>query len=125
MNKRFLLTAFLPLLFTCASGPAEVPPDTPPAKIIQRAQEAADTNKYTVALGYYEILMERYGDEDQYLAVAEYEISFINYKKKNYTAARIGFETLLERYNQQGNRLPPQFKVLSERMLTRLGELGF
>jgi len=118
------LTA-LTVFFSCASGPVNVPPDMPPNKIIQRAQEAADVNKYKVALQYYEILLERYGTVDEYLAVGEYEISFIHYKQKRYSRARQGFETLLERYAMAGNALPPQFKVLSERMLGRLSDLGF
>jgi outer membrane protein assembly factor BamD (BamD/ComL family) len=124
MNRRCLLIAFFPLLFSCASGPVNVPPDMPPAKIVQKAQEAADVNKYNTALEYYEVLLERYGDEDEYFAVAEYEIAFIHYKQKNYTAARKGFETLLVRYRQERNTLPPQFKTLSEKMLNRLKELG-
>jgi len=125
MNVRYLLLVFLPLLFSCASGPVEVPSDMPPAKIIQRAQEASDTNKYKAALQYYQTLLDRYGNEDEYLAVGEYEIAFIHYKQKKYISSRRGFETLLTRYDQQGNRLPRQFKALSEKMLVRLGELGF
>jgi len=124
MNKRYLLFAFLPLLFACASGPVEVPPEMRPSKIIQKAQEAADVNKYKIAREYYQVLLERYGDKDEYLAVAEYEIAFINYKQKNYSAARNGFETLLSRYKKEGNTLPLQFNALSEKMLRRLSELG-
>ncbi|MDR2701967.1 MAG: tetratricopeptide repeat protein [Spirochaetaceae bacterium] len=124
MYRRCLLFAFLFLLFSCASGPVNVPPDMPPSKIIQKAQEAADVNKYNMALEYYKVLLERYGDEDEYLAVAEYEIAFIHYKQKNYAVARKGFETLLTRYRQERNALPPQFKTLSEKMLNRLKELG-
>jgi len=124
MNKRCLLFAFLPLLFACASGPVEVPPEMPPSKIVQKAQEAADVNKYKIAREYYLVLLERYGNMDEYLAVAEYEIAFIHYKQKNYSAARIGFETLLKRYKEEGNTLPLQFNALSEKMLKRLTELG-
>ena len=116
---------FLVIFFSCASGPVNAPPETPPAKIIQRAQEAADVNKYRIALQYYEILLERYGNFGEYLAVGEYEIAFIHYKQKRYLRARLGFETLLDRYAEAGNGLPPQFKVLSEKMLNRLTELGF
>jgi len=124
MNKRSLLFAFLPLLFACASGPVEVPPEMPPSKIVQKAQEAADVNKYNLAREYYLVLLERYGDRDEYLAIAEYEIAFIHYKQKNYSAARNGFETLLSRYKKEGNTLPLQFNALSEKMLRRLTELG-
>jgi len=125
MNKRYLLFVFLPLLFACASGPVDVPLEMPPAKIIQKAQEASDVNKYNLAHEYYKVLQERYGDMDEYLAVAEYEIAFIHYKQKDFVTARKGFETLLARYKQERNDLPPQFKALSERMLNRLKELGY
>jgi len=113
------------LLFSCASGQVNVPPEMPPNKIIQRAQEAADVNKYRTALQYYEVLLDRYGSVDEYLAVGEYEIAFIHYKQKKYISARQEFTTLLDRYNVAGNTLPSQFKALSEKMLNRLTELGF
>jgi len=122
---KFFLTFLLLAFFSCASGPVDVPPDMPPAKIIQRAQEAADINKYKIALQYYEILLERHSDTEEYLAVGEYEIAFIHYKQKKYTSARQGFTTLLDRYKEPGNALPNQFRVLSEKMLARLSELGF
>jgi len=125
MKMRYLFIIPLLAFFSCASGPVNVPPEMPPNKIIQRAQEAADVNKYKIALQYYEILLDRYGTVDEYLAVGEYEIAFIHYKKKRFIRARQGFETLLERYAMAGNTLPPQFKVLSEKMLNRLSELGF
>jgi len=110
--------------FSCASGPVNVPPDMPANKIIQKAQEAADVNKYRLALQYYEVLLERYGDVGEYLAVGEYEIAFIHYKQKRYTVAQQGFIALLNRYREPGNALPIQFRVLSEKMLARLSELG-
>jgi len=124
MNRRCLLFAVLPLIFACASGPVDVPPEMPAAKIVQKAQEAADVNKYKTAMEYYQVLLERYGDEDEYFAVAEYEIAFIRYKQKDYASARRGFEALLARYREK-NTLPPQFKALSEKMLNRLKELGY
>jgi len=125
MKMRYLLIVPLLAFFSCASGPVDIPPETPPNKVIQRAQEAADVNKYKIALQCYEILLERYGSVDEYLAVGEYEIAFIHYKKKRYARARQGFETLLERYAKEGNALPSQFRVLSEKMLSRITELGF
>jgi outer membrane protein assembly factor BamD (BamD/ComL family) len=118
------LLAFLASVFSCISSQVDAPDGLPAAKIIQRAQEAADVNKYKLALRYYEILLERYGYDDEYVAVGEYEIAFIYYKQKKYGSARQGFTELLERYKQPGNRLPRHFKALSEKMLARLTELG-
>jgi outer membrane protein assembly factor BamD (BamD/ComL family) len=98
----------------------------PPAKIIQKAQEAADINKYKIALQYYQILRERYGDNEEYLCTAEYEIAFIRYKQRKYADARLGFELLLSRYQQgDGQGLPPQFKILSEKVLAKISERGY
>jgi outer membrane protein assembly factor BamD (BamD/ComL family) len=119
-----LIAAFL--FASCASGPVQIPDDTPPAKIIQRAQEALDTNKYKVAIQYYEALRERYGDSGEYLCTAEYEIAFIHYKQKRYLEARQEFESLLDRYNGvDAEFLPPSFKILAEKVLATIGERGF
>jgi outer membrane protein assembly factor BamD (BamD/ComL family) len=96
-----------------------------PAKIIQKAQEAADINKNKIALQYYEVLLERHSDSPEYLCTAEYEIAFIKYKQKKYGEARIGFELLLSRYQSNGQSLPPQFKVLAEKVLTKITERGY
>jgi outer membrane protein assembly factor BamD (BamD/ComL family) len=114
------------ILASCATGPAEIPEDMTPAKIIQRAQEASDVNKYKIALHYYETLKERYGDSGEYLCTAEYEIAFIHYKQKKYPEARREFESLLERYEDvDAALLPPHFQILAEKVLARLTELGF
>ncbi|MDR0598802.1 MAG: hypothetical protein LBG84_01790 [Treponema sp.] len=115
------------LLAACASTKVEIPEDTPPAKLIQKAQEASDTNKYKTALRYYQTLLEWYGDSAEYLCTAEYEIAFIRYKQRRYNEARSLFESLLSLYSRAeaaGTRLPPQFKILSEKVLARITELG-
>jgi outer membrane protein assembly factor BamD (BamD/ComL family) len=128
MKVIFLFTAALLLLplGACVSGPVEIPPDMPPVKIIQRAQEASDTNKYKIALQYYEALLERHSDSGEYRCTAEYEIAFIHYKQKKYQEARGEFERLLADYEEpDAELLPPQFKILAEKVLSRITELGF
>lgn len=111
---------------SCVTGPVQVPEDMPPTKIIQRAQEATDDNKYKIAIQYYQILLERYGDINEYYVIGEYEIAFIHYKKKRYTEARKGFEHLLVLYQAEGGEtLPPQFRVLSEKVLARMDEKAY
>jgi len=119
MKYRFLFFAvFITAIMSCASGPVVVPEDMPPSKIIQRAQEATDINKYNVAVQYYLVLLERYGSNNEYYCIGEYEIAFIRYKQKRYVEARKGFENLLVLYDsEEGRYLPPQFKVLSEKVL--------
>ena len=120
------LVVLVSALVSCASGPVQVPEDTPPSKIIQRAQEATDVNKYKIAVQYYQILLERYGDINEYYCIGEYEIAFIRYKQKRYSEARRGFENLLVLYNSEGGEtLPPQFKILAEKVLARMNEKGY
>jgi outer membrane protein assembly factor BamD (BamD/ComL family) len=127
MKYRFLfLVVFISALVSCVSGPLVVPEDMPPSKIIQRAQEATDINKYKVAIQYYQVLLERYGSNDEYYCIGEYEIAFIHYKQKRYTEARRGFENLLVLYDsEEGKLLPPQFKVLSEKVLATISQKGY
>jgi outer membrane protein assembly factor BamD (BamD/ComL family) len=97
----------------------------PPQKIIQQAQEATDVNRYKVAIQYYEILLERYGDVPEYYCIANYEISFIRYKQRHYAEARRGFEQLLVLYSAEGGEtLPRRYRVLAERVLSRMAEKG-
>ncbi|MCL1927847.1 MAG: hypothetical protein FWG07_03515 [Treponema sp.] len=125
---------FCPLFFavllltavSCISGPVYVPEDMPPTKIIQRAQEATDDNKYKVAIQYYQALLERYGNINEYYVTGEYEIAFIHYKQKRYSEARRGFENLMVLYRAEGSEtLPPQFRVLSQKVLARIEEKGY
>jgi outer membrane protein assembly factor BamD (BamD/ComL family) len=119
-------SAFFMVFAACASGPVVIPADMPPTKLIQRAQEASDSNKYKVSLQYYQALLDRYGDTGEYLCTGEYEIAFIHYKQKRYMDARAGLEQLLGRYNaEDAVLLPPHFKILAEKVLSKIVEKGF
>ena len=120
------LAIILMAVVSCVTKPVDVPDDTSPSKIIQRAQEATDLNKYKIAIQYYQILLERYGDNNEYYCIGEYEIAFIRYKQKRYTEARRGFENLLTLYNAEGgDTLPPQFKILAEKVLANMEKKGY
>ena len=122
----FFSAVLLMILVSCVSGPVQVPDDMPPSKIIQKAQEATDINKYKLAVQYYQVLLERYGDINEYYITGEYEIAFIRYKQKKYNEARRGFENLLVLYSAQGGEtLPPQFKVLAEKVLAHMNQKGY
>jgi outer membrane protein assembly factor BamD (BamD/ComL family) len=118
----FLFTAFLAV--SCAGGPVVIPDDITPAELIQRAQEASDRNKYLQSLQYYATIIERFPNDIDSICAAEYEIAFIHYKQKKYDIAKIEFNELLERYNTpEEELLPPQFKILSQKVLKRIDEL--
>ena len=112
------------LVSACASVPKDVPSDLSSSKIIQRAQEASDKNKYRLALGYYNLLLERFPNNWDLKIAAEYEIAFIHYKKKRYEQAKKEFNSLLDYYSMPDAILfPQQFKILSGKLLTRIEEL--
>jgi len=93
-------------------------------ELVQRAQEASDRNKYKISLQYYETIIERFPYDIDSVCAAEYEIAFIHYKQKKYDIARAEFNILLERYNTPDEELlPPQFKILSLKILDRITEL--
>jgi outer membrane protein assembly factor BamD (BamD/ComL family) len=106
----------------CASN-AAVSDALSPAELIQRAQEAADRNRYKLALQYYHTLLERNSTNLDLVCVAEYEIAYIYYKQKKYPEAKAGMKALLARYNaHEEELLPPQFKRLATIVLERIEE---
>jgi len=122
---RATLPVFMAALFfaACATGQLNIPPNLSPSELIQRAQEASDKNRYNHALQYYQALLERNPTNIDLVCTAEYEIAFIHYKQKKYTQARAGFNALLERYEgEDGQYLPPQFKLLALKVLERIDE---
>jgi outer membrane protein assembly factor BamD (BamD/ComL family) len=128
--KALFLTALTAVFFpACASGPVDVPADMPAAKIVQRAQEATDRNRYNQALRYYQIILERYPvdlNDQEHLELsvgAEYEIAFLHYKQKKYAEAKGEFTSLLEYYVTTDAELyPPQYRILAEKVLVRIEE---
>jgi len=93
-------------------------------ELIQRGQEASDRGRYKISLQYYQTLIERFPFEIDSICAAEYEIAFIHYKQKKYDLAKIEFTDLLERYNTPDEELlPPQFKILSQKIMARIAEI--
>ena len=121
----FAVTLFvLVMAVSCATGPLTISYDLSPPELIQRGQEASDRNRYRVALQYYETLIQRFPFDIDSVCAAEYEIAFIHYKQKKYDIARVEFTDLLERYNTPDEELlPPQFKILSQKILARITDI--
>ena len=110
-------------LFACATGTLNISYDLGPSELIQRAQEASDRNRYNYALQYYQALLERNADNLELVCTAEYEIAFIHYKQKKFAQAKAEFNALLERYDgPDGDSLPQQFKLLTNKVLERISE---
>ena len=111
------------LFFSCATSPTNIPYDLTPMELIQRGQEASERNRFSLAIQYYETLIERFPFNIDFICAAEYEIAFIHYKQRDFDLARIKFNHLLERYYAPGGeQLPPQFMILSNIVLERIDE---
>jgi outer membrane protein assembly factor BamD (BamD/ComL family) len=118
-----LLSLVVLFFSTCASSGVNISNDLSPAEIIQRAQEASDRNRYKVALQYYQALYERNLSNIDLVITAEYEIAFIHYKQKKYALAREELNSMLEYYDSPDEEfLPPQYKILGQIVLNRIGE---
>jgi len=112
------------LAASCASRPIVIPDELTVMELIQRAQEASDRNKYRISLQYYDTIIQRFPNDIDSICAAEYEIAFIHYKQKKYELAKTEFNKLLERYNTPDEELlPPQFKILAQKILARITEI--
>lgn len=118
-----LLTIISAAAISCASKPAVIPENLTAAELVQRAQEASDRGRYNASLQYYETILDRFPYDMEYVCAAEYEIAFIRYKQKKYDLSKTGFNALLERYNSPDEELlPPQYKILSRKILATIAE---
>ncbi|MFP4329667.1 MAG: hypothetical protein ACLFP6_03005 [Spirochaetaceae bacterium] len=124
--------ALMTMLVACQTTPPEVPEDLSQAEFFQRAQDAADENRWTVALHYYETFIERYPEDEQNVIAAEYEIAFIHYKMEEYETSKTLFEDILATYEADEDETLPQWpRILSEKLLDTVNarieeqQLGF
>jgi len=117
----FIALSFAAMFFSCASTPLEVPMDASAQKIIQLAQERYDAYDLNGAKYYYQVLLDRYGSDPNYMLNAKYEMAFIEYKKGNKESAIAGFKEVLARYDEADSaNLAATWKILSEKMLAEL-----
>jgi outer membrane protein assembly factor BamD (BamD/ComL family) len=125
VNRKFVSIAFIPVFIAaCASGPVDIPADLTAPELIQRGQEASDKSRYKASLQYYEAIIERFPLDIDNICAAEYEIAFIHYKQKEYDQAKTEFTSLLARYDTPDEELlPPQFKILSQKLLAAIQEI--
>ncbi|MDR2053542.1 MAG: tetratricopeptide repeat protein [Treponema sp.] len=120
MKLSMLVLVLLLGLGACAARP-QVKDNTTPEELVQYAQEAMDHNRYKKALEFYEIILERFPNDNYMTCTAEYEIAFIHYKQKKYEEARSEFEALLRRYDTPDEELlPAQFKILTNIVLKQI-----
>jgi len=127
LQRKALLMAFAvfaacwtALLASCKSAPLVIPADLPPAEIFQRAQDAADSGNYALAIRYYTAFRENHPDIADRNAWAQYEIAF-NYHKMGKNAMAVSLiDQLLKLYQTAGDTLPPAPRILALKLKDRL-----
>jgi outer membrane protein assembly factor BamD (BamD/ComL family) len=113
----FILVSIL----SCATGPVVIEENLTSMELVQRAQDAMDKYQYDRALQYYNAILQRFPDDMNMVCMAEYEIAFIKYKQKKYDEAKVEFQALLARYEgPDAELLPPQYKILAEKVLSKI-----
>ncbi|MCL2557581.1 MAG: outer membrane protein assembly factor BamD [Treponema sp.] len=124
MKRIVTVAALAALLFSaCGTGPARISEDLSPQELVQRAQEATDRGRYRQAMQFYQALLERHSYDPTWLATAQYEIAFINYRQGNLQEARAGLNALLEQYDAPGSQaMPEKFRVLARVVLGSMDE---
>jgi outer membrane protein assembly factor BamD (BamD/ComL family) len=113
-------TAALLFLGSCASGPVVIPTDLSAAEIFQRAQDASDRGDYTLAIRYYDTVPTSYPDDVNHVTWASYEIAFLYHKMGKHAQALTLINQLLDKYDKEGNTLPPAPRVLASKLKVRL-----
>lgn len=118
----------LPLLLAlagCQTVQTEFEAGTYPEIYFQRAQEALDSDDFDTALLIYGKFLSSDIKDPAYIASAEYEISFLHYKKGDYPVALAGFKALLAKYENKelAASLPAWPKALAQVMVKKLSPL--
>ncbi len=123
LRELVMSLALVSLLFACYSS-VTVEPDASEAQILYAAQVEFNNGNYDSAREYYNVLMQRYGDDASINITTSYELAYIDYKQKRYDEARAQFLNIQSRYenDEQAPEFPLWPLVLTEYMLAQLSE---
>jgi outer membrane protein assembly factor BamD (BamD/ComL family) len=112
-----LAAAFLLAVSGCQSvpDPASIPETTTVAELSQKGQSALDENNERAAEVYYQLIIDRFGDDMSQRTAAEFEIAHMRLKKKAWADAASRLDAIIARYDTSGGAsLPPEFLVLAK-----------
>jgi len=118
--KRLLYLIPVLLLAACQTVPEEIPDDLSQAELIQLAQESSENENWTAARAYYEAIIDRFPGDRPSIAVARYEVGFVEYQRGNLEQAEQEFATLIGMYDFEAADLPAWPRVLSETILEQI-----
>ena len=104
-------------LFSCMTVPkeSEIPEDSTPADLTQKAQESFDSGNYRAARIYYEVILKRFAADESACVAAEYEIAHLHIKKRQWKDAYTILEKIIAQYEgPQAMHLPPDYYKLAK-----------
>lgn len=113
------------ICLSCGTIPTEatVSPDLTPTELNQKAQEELDKGYTKSALAYYEILLNRYGQDASVRTGAEYEIAHIYIKQKKWLEADRILKMIISRYETAGGAsIAPKYYVLAKNDYAKIQE---
>ncbi|MCQ2594788.1 MAG: hypothetical protein MJ196_05945 [Treponemataceae bacterium] len=107
-------------LTSCYSVPSEVPEELTPDQIINDAIAFGDNNNPAAAKFYYEALLERYGTDNNYRVVGEYEIGHLLVKQGKYSEALpYLYDVIATIENDYYGSIPAKYYVLAQNDIDR------
>ncbi|MBQ9539333.1 MAG: hypothetical protein IJU95_08670 [Treponema sp.] len=126
--KSLFSAAFLTLAFSSCEtmgkvDPQSLPMETSDREIVQMAQKAFNNNNFKLSEQYYNVLLQRYGNNTVDYIIGKYEIAHIAVKKKDYSTAVPILEEILGIYSETpAGELPASYKVLAQNDLKKVPE---
>ena len=128
--KKFLtifaiFSSFCVLLTSCYSLPSEVPEELTPDQIINDAIAFSDDNNPAAAQLYYEALLDRYGTDNNYRVIGQYEIGHLLVKQGRYAEALPHLnDVILTFENDYYGSIPAKYLVLAQNDIERAKAKG-
>ncbi len=101
----------------------DIPMETSDREIIQLAQNAYNNNNYRLSSYYYNMLLQRYGNNTKDYIIGNYELAHIAMRKKDYNTAVPLLNEILSIYDDTpAGYLPPSYKILAQNELKKVPE---
>lgn len=101
----------------------EVPVDASDREIIQMAQQAFNNSNFRLAERYYNVLLQRYGNNTVDYIIGKFEIAHIAVRKKDYATAVPILNEIIDIYDETPTgELPAAYKVLAQNDLKKVPE---
>ncbi len=101
----------------------ELPMETTDKEIIQLAQQAFNNRNYKLSNHYYNVLLQRYGNNTVDYVIGTFETAHIAIKNKDYDTAVPLLNEVLEIYkNTPSGELPAAYRVLAQNDLNKIPE---